>query len=451
MNEDMETIAAVSTPVGFGGIAIVRLSGAGAFAAAEKIVDRSVASLPSHSIARRRAVYMGEAVDEVLVTKMKAPKTYTREDVVEINCHGGFMAAQKVLEAALAAGARLAEPGEFTKRAFFNGRIDLSQAEAVSDIVNAATDGVRAAAFRQLSGSLSSALSSAREKALSLASRIEANIEYPEYEEADFGREELRQGLDGLLEEAEALLRDFRRSETLREGFRAVLCGKPNVGKSLLLNTLTNKDKAIVTEFAGTTRDIVDEAVNLDGLAVRFYDTAGIRGTLDPIEKMGVERSLRAMGEGDAALFVVDASCPLDSEDEAIWAMAQSRASLVILNKSDLGALEEVRARFAGFRTAEASALTGEGIEGIYRAVKELAGYSDASGFAFLSNMRHRKALEGAALAAREAIASLGRGVQADLIAIDIRAYLSEIGKITGETAAEDVIDEVFREFCLGK
>ncbi|MCL1802862.1 MAG: tRNA uridine-5-carboxymethylaminomethyl(34) synthesis GTPase MnmE [Eubacteriaceae bacterium] len=453
MSDFSDTIAAVSTPPGFGGISIVRLSGDRAYDIACRLTGKDLFAKPSHSIVYSLISYNGDVLDEALVSIMKQPKTYTREDVVEINCHGGFVCAKSVLEAAICCGARLAEPGEFTKRAFLNGRIDLAQAEAVSDIINAATEQMAMASLSQLSGKMGQAVSGVARQGLEILSHLEASIEYPEYEETSLSANELAERLSSLSLSLDDLISDFERSQVMRSSFKAVIAGKPNVGKSMLLNALASEDKAIVTDIAGTTRDVLDCYANIGGLAVRFFDTAGLRESEDPIEKIGVGKAVMAIAEADLLLFVVDGSKPLEQDDIDVWGEYGGSSAIALLNKADLGISSEAKSFFDGknAEVIEISALTGENINSLCEAIALRAECSEAAAVGFAANERHISALREAKASLESAINCIDIGLEADLACIGLSGFLSEIGKIAGETASEDVIDAIFEKFCLGK
>jgi len=447
MNQFEDTIAAVSTPPGYGGIAIVRLSGPEAFRLASRLTPFGVEGMADHTARYCVASWAGEALDEAIVLKMCAPKTYTREDIVEIQCHGGYMAAGRVLASLIEAGARLAGPGEFTKRAFLNGRIDLSQAEAVMDIVNAGSQSMLAAAERQLGGYLRERVGAARQKALSIASSIEASLEYPEYEEAWLQREELTAGLAELSAMISGLLEQSRRSKAAKEGFAVAIAGAPNVGKSSLLNALTASDKAIVTEIPGTTRDIVEGQLAYKGLLLRFFDTAGLRESEDVVESIGIERAKAAIASADLALIVVDGSAaPAEEEKEKAYAQANAFG---VLNKSDLGI--EPRAREAYRGAFEVSAKTGDGLESLLEAIYAAAVETSDIEPGFLAGERHIEALTSALAASDAAGAALEAGWEEEIASTELREAIASLGRITGEELSEDVIDGIFEKFCLGK
>ncbi len=442
-----DTIAAISTPLGEGGIGIVRLSGKEAKAIAEKLFD--------HPLENRRLVYghirdpeSSELVDEVLVAYMAAPHTYTREDIVEINCHGGPLPLQRVLGLALRCGARLAEPGEFTLRAFLNGRIDLSQAEAVLDVVQAKTQASLRLAVQGLRGKLSRQIREVREELLSALAYFTARLDFPEDEVEE-------QDVSGILEESQRKLRRLLESADVgivyRQGVRTAIVGRPNVGKSSLLNRLLRTDRAIVTPVPGTTRDTLEEVMNLRGVPFLLIDTAGMAQSKDLVEALGMERSRRAVEQADLVLFVVDASEPLTPADEEIQNLAQSKVRLTAANKCDLPLRAELDRLPQPLVIT--SALTGEGLDELEDKLVELAlgGSVLSSDAPLVANVRHKEALERAGKHLLGAQESLRSGMPDDLVALDLTAALNALGEITGETVTEDLLETIFSRFCIGK
>ncbi|MBR4395228.1 MAG: tRNA uridine-5-carboxymethylaminomethyl(34) synthesis GTPase MnmE [Eubacteriaceae bacterium] len=455
---DYDTIAAISTPVGTGGISIVRLSGEKAFEITEKVFSRPNGKPFSEAGANTLSYGHiiddeGSIVDEVLVGKMHAPHTYTTEDTAEINCHGGLFAARSVLALLLKNGARAAEPGEFTKRAFLGGRIDLSQAEAVEDIITSKTELFTKIAAGQIAGALKNAVSAITDKILVLLSELEVTIQYPEYdiEEVTVGR--LRDSLEEIRDDIVALGATYRKGEISREGLRTVIAGKPNVGKSMLLNRILDEDKAIVTDIPGTTRDVVDELVNLSGVPVKMMDTAGIRESSEKVEAIGIDRSVAAIKKADLVLWTVDVSSPLEQEDMRLRAEIAGKPFFAVLNKCDLGINKDTLDYFRDDEYIICSARTGENIDKVTGAIADFAMDSpgDITSAALIVNARHKALIDKAAEAIGHAIVSLDGGMPEDLIEIDINDCRDYLGEITGETAREDVIDEIFSRFCLGK
>ena len=446
------TIAAVSTAPGTGGIAVIRVSGADAVEIADKVFSgkEKLCGVPSHTVHYgfiKNAA--GEKIDEVLVTVMRAPRTFTREDIVEISTHGGYAAARGVLEAVLLAGARHAEPGEFTKRAFLNGRIDLSQAEAVIDIINAKTDLSRRSALSQLEGTLSEKISAIRERLVHLAAQMQVTIDYPDEDLEDITPDDIRRSADECRADAERLLSTADSGRIIREGVRAAIAGKPNVGKSSLLNLLAGAERAIVTDVAGTTRDVIEEYIDLGGIQLILEDTAGIRDTSDAVEKIGVERSRKSIETADLVIAVFDASAPLGAEDRKILEETSDKKRIVLANKVDLG--KAANAELPG-DTIFISAKTGEGADRLSARVKELFKLGLAAGNgAMVTNMRHKAALLEAAEALARTVDALVAGIPTDIVSIDINIAIQALGEITGETVSGDIVNAIFHEFCVGK
>jgi tRNA modification GTPase len=474
-----DTIAAIATPPGPGGVGIVRISGPGAFAIGRALfrpaqpLPGEDAIPPSHRLTYGHSVdpATAEVIDEVLVAFLRAPRTYTREDTVEINAHGGLLLLRRILELALAAGARAAQPGEMTLRAFLNGRIDLAQAEAVMALINAESDAGRRLAFRQLQGDLSARVGAARAAALDALVHIEASIDFPEEEVPLPDPAELACLLDLARAEVERLLAGADRGRVLREGLRVAIVGRPNVGKSSLLNVLLGTERAIVTPHAGTTRDTVEERATLGGIALHLVDTAGITPTEEPIERIGVERSRAAAQSADLLLFVLDAASPLTELDQRAatelrqlsgtadeGAPTESAATgplILVLNKCDLPAVvaeDAAAALWPGAPLVHTSTLTREGIAALEEAVARLALAGQASAAdALVASARHRDALRRADEHLAAAAATLEERLPLDFVAIDLRAVLDALGEITGETATADLLDRIFAEFCIGK
>ena len=446
------TIAAVSTAPGTGGIAVIRVSGADAVEIADKVFSgkEKLCGVPSHTVHYgfiKNAA--GEKIDEVLVTVMRAPRTFTREDIVEISTHGGYAAARGVLEAVLLAGARHAEPGEFSKRAFLNGRIDLSQAEAVIDIINAKTDLSRCSALSQLEGTLSEKISAIRERLVHLAAQMQVTIDYPDEDLEDITPDDIRRSADECRADAERLLSTADSGRIIREGVRAAIAGKPNVGKSSLLNLLAGAERAIVTDVAGTTRDVIEEYIDLGGIQLILEDTAGIRDTSDAVEKIGVERSRKSIETADLVIAVFDASAPLGAEDRKILEETSDKKRIVLANKVDLGKASNSE---LPDDTIFISAKTGEGADKLSERVKELFKLGLAAGNgAMVTNMRHKAALLEAAEALARTVDALVAGIPTDIVSIDINIAIQALGEITGETVSGDIVNAIFHEFCVGK
>lgn len=453
---DADTIAAVSTPPGEGGIGIVRLSGPEAYAIAGRLFApaRAGSGFKSHALHYGFIVdpATGERVDEVLLAPMRAPRTYTREDVVEINCHGGLLPVRRVLELAIREGARLAEPGEFTKRAFLNGRIDLSQAEAALDLIRAKTAAAERVAMGQLEGGLSKRVNSILERMKEFCAHVEACIDFPEDEIEPASLAEIKDGLLASGKEARGLSDSFEEGRLLKEGIKAVIAGRPNVGKSSLLNALLKEDRAIVTEMPGTTRDVLEECVNIKGLPMRIVDTAGIRQAHDMAEEEGVRRTLRAIESADIVLGVLDASEPLHEGDHELIENIRNRNALLVVNKTDLprrlgGSLPE------GLRVVEVSAKTGAGLDALRDAIFDSSVKNRAvmSEGVVVTSIRHRLSLERAEDRMRAALSAIEDEKPLEIVAMELREALDALGEIVGAVTTEDILDRIFSEFCIGK
>lgn len=459
--KEFDTICAVSTSFGVGGISIIRLSGPKAINIIKKIFrdkdGKDVAEFKSYTLKYGyiHKVNSDEILDEVIVSFMKGPKSFTAEDVIEINAHGGIFITNKILEETVIAGARLAERGEFTKRAFLNGRIDLTQSEAINDIINAETDSSAKAAIYQSKGIISDKIKSLRERILLLNANIEATVDYPE--------EDLEEvtAYDGIIKitelslEINNLIESFKEGKITRDGLSVVIIGKPNVGKSSLLNTLLQENRAIVTEIPGTTRDIIEEHINLDGILVKLTDTAGIRDTEDIIEKIGVEKSKERINEADLIILVFDKSSQLTKEDLEIIESIKDKNFIVLLNKSDLNSeildLDSIP-YLKGKKIINISAKFGEGINILKEEIKNIffSNNFDIS-VESITNLRHKEALIKALESLSAAVDTLKNVSAVDMASIDLKnAYLS-LGEITGESTSEDIINKIFEKFCLGK
>ncbi|GIN72470.1 tRNA modification GTPase MnmE [Bacillus sp. J14TS2] len=460
---EFDTIAAISTPMGEGAIAIVRLSGEDAVKIADQLFSaggkKKLAEVPSHTIHYGSIVdpKSNELVEEVMVSVMKAPKTFTREDVVEINCHGGIVSVNRVLELVLTTGARLAEPGEFTKRAFLNGRIDLSQAEAVMDLIRAKTDRAMNVALGQMEGRLSQLVSTLRQEILEVVAHVEVNIDYPEYDDV----EEMTHRL--LLEKAtyirdqlQDVLQTSHQGKILREGLSTVIIGRPNVGKSSLLNSLVQENKAIVTDIPGTTRDVIEEYVNIRGVPLRLVDTAGIRETEDIVERMGVERSRQVLKKADLILFVVNSAEDFTEEDRQLFQAVEGMDVIVIANKTDLPQkidLDEVRKLAKDYPFVTTSLLEDEGIDTLEQAIAEMffQGHVEAGDMTYVSNSRHIALLNQALQAIEDVLTGIDIGTPIDIIQIDLTRTWDLLGEIIGDTVEESLLNQLFSQFCLGK
>lgn len=458
--KEFDTIAAIATALGEGSISVIRISGSDAVDVVDRIFagKKSLSTVDSHTMNYGHIIdpQTGERVDEVFCAVFHAPRTYTGENVVEIQGHGGIVAVQRVMRLVLTHGARLAEPGEFTKRAFLNGRIDLSQAEAVIDVIRSKTDAAMKVAFRQVEGGLSQKIKELRQKMVEMLAHIEVTIDYPEHDVEDVTIQHVIHEGDQIVEEIDRLLGGATTGKILREGLKTVIIGKPNVGKSSLLNALSRTNRAIVTDIEGTTRDILEEHINLRGIPLNIIDTAGIRETEDVVERIGVERSREALEEADLVLFMVDASRPLSDTDRELAEAVKVRPTITILNKLDLPRamdLDELRAIIGDFKLVETSVATGEGMEQLERAVEELflSGGIEGQESTYLSNARHVALLEKAKREMSEALESARFGLTLDLVAVDVRNCWMSLGEVVGEAVADDLLDQIFSQFCLGK
>ncbi|MCG3087368.1 tRNA uridine-5-carboxymethylaminomethyl(34) synthesis GTPase MnmE [Sporosarcina cyprini] len=458
-----DTIAAISTPMGEGAIAIVRLSGDEAIQLTSRIFrspsGKNLADEPSHTIHYGHLIDPSteEVIEEVMVSIMRAPKTFTREDVVEVNCHGGLVAVKRVLQLILKEGARLAEPGEFTKRAFLNGRIDLSQAEAVMDLIRAKTDRAMNVALNQMDGKLSRLIGDLRQALLETLAQVEVNIDYPEYDDVEEMTIPLMiEKCSWVSEEIDKLLRTSSQGKILREGLSTVIIGRPNVGKSSLLNSLVQENKAIVTDIAGTTRDIIEEYVNVRGVPLRLVDTAGIRETEDIVERIGVERSRQVLKEADLILLVLNSSEELTEEDKRLFEATAGMDRIIVVNKTDLPRkldLSEVENFVKNAKIVATSLMKEEGVDELEEAISKLffEGSLEAGDLTYVSNARHIALLHKAHATIQDAIAAAEANVPVDMIQIDVTRTWEILGEIVGDTVQESLINQLFSQFCLGK
>ncbi|MFH5812001.1 tRNA uridine-5-carboxymethylaminomethyl(34) synthesis GTPase MnmE [Companilactobacillus sp. FL22-1] len=456
---EYDTIAAISTPPGEGAISIVRLSGDQALTVAMKIFKgRDLTKVASHTINYGHIIDPSTKtlVDEVMVSVMRAPKTFTREDVVEINTHGGIVATNKVLQLLLGYGARMAEPGEFTKRAFLNGRIDLTQAESVMDLIRAKTDKAMQVAVNQLDGNLHHLIANLRQEILDSLAQVEVNIDYPEYDTDQMTTNLLLEKAKMVSSKIDSLLKTAESGEILQHGLATAIVGKPNVGKSSLLNRLLDEDKAIVTDVAGTTRDVVEQYVNIDGVPLKLIDTAGIRETDDKVEKIGVERSKKALNGADLVILVLDSSRQLESEDLELLDATADKRRIVIFNKNDLmpvitpNSVVQLKADDIILQT---SAINNAGIETIKQTIGKIfnAGIEDNSSNVIITSARQAGLLRKAKNSLNDVISGIEAGMPIDLVQIDMTACWDTLGEITGESYPDELITQLFSQFCLGK
>ncbi|HCS75071.1 MAG TPA: tRNA uridine-5-carboxymethylaminomethyl(34) synthesis GTPase MnmE [Clostridiales bacterium] len=455
-----DTIAALATPPGEGGIAVIRLSGAESLRIARRLYVNGKREKQEQF--EDRYLHYGyildknqNKVDEVLLVYMKAPKTYTREDVVEIHCHGGMIPVQKIITLTLEEGARLAQPGEFTKRAFLNGRVDLAQAEAVMDLISSKSEDAAKASLNQMGGSLSRKIKALRDDLLDLMASIEVTVDYPEEDIEEMLRASIEKRLKEAKRECLHLLDTADQGRLIREGLKVVIIGKPNVGKSSLLNALLRENRAIVTDIPGTTRDVIEDYVNIKGVLVRILDTAGIRETMDQVEKIGVEKSRELTRDADLILLLLDASNSLEEEDRKILQWLDDKRVLILLNKADKPSIieeEEIRS-LADSSIIWTSMIVGTGLDEVEDYIYDMV-YSGSTGPknpAMVTNNRHKEALIRGQKHIEEALKAMDAYMPLDIVTIDVRDAWEALGEITGECLTENLVDKIFMEFCLGK
>lgn len=460
----METIAAISTAMGNGGIGIIRMSGKESFKILEKIFRNNKGEKIDLNKIKGYTIQYGtivdskteEKIDEVLVSFFKNPKSYTREDMCEINSHGGMVVEKQILEQCLKNGAILAEPGEFTKRAFLNGRIDLSQAESIMDLINSKTEKESKASINQLQGDLSNRINEIRHDLLDIMADIEASIDYPEYDIEEVTNSKALGILENTKNKLENLKDTFRSGKILKEGIKTAIIGKPNAGKSSLLNKILKEERAIVSEIEGTTRDTIEEFITIKGIPLKIIDTAGIRKTSDKIEEIGVKKALDIAKDAELVLVILDNSKDLTEEDKEILKLAESKNSIILLNKVDLKEhnlenSEELKK--LNKKIIKISAKNGNGIEELYNEIENLFQIKnlETDGEIIITNIRHKNQIEYAINNIDEAMNAVKSNLPIDIISISIKQTLEDLGKITGENVSEDIINEIFSKFCLGK
>ncbi|MDS3950435.1 tRNA uridine-5-carboxymethylaminomethyl(34) synthesis GTPase MnmE [Staphylococcus epidermidis] len=458
---DFDTITSISTPMGEGAIGIVRLSGPQAIEIGDILYKgkKKLSEVETHTINYGHIIdpETNETVEEVMVSVLRAPKTFTREDIIEINCHGGILTINRILELTMTYGARMAEPGEYTKRAFLNGRIDLSQAEAVMDFIRSKTDRASKVAMNQIEGRLSDLIKKQRQSILEILAQVEVNIDYPEYDDVeDATTDFLLEQSKRIKEEINRLLETGALGKIMREGLSTVIVGRPNVGKSSMLNNLIQDNKAIVTEVAGTTRDVLEEYVNVRGVPLRLVDTAGIRDTEDIVEKIGVERSRKALSEADLILFVLNNNEPLTEDDQTLFEVIKNEDVIVIINKTDLEQrldVSELREMIGDMPLIQTSMLKQEGIDELEIQIKDLffGGEVQNQDMTYVSNSRHISLLKQARQSIQDAIDAAESGIPMDMVQIDLTRTWEILGEIIGESASDELIDQLFSQFCLGK
>lgn len=455
----MSTIASISTAPGIGGIGIIRMSGEKCFEILNKIFypknKYNIDDIKGYTIKYGHIKENEKIIDEVLVSFFKAPHSYTAENMCEINSHGGIVIMRRILDLCLKNGAELAQPGEFTKRAFLNGRMDLSQAEAVIDIINAKSDIEAKESIKQLEGFLAKEIAKIKQKILDLMTSIEVSIDYPEYDVEELLDKEIAEKLGNIKKELKKLEKSFYNGKIIKEGIKTAIIGKPNAGKSSLLNAILKEDRAIVTEYEGTTRDTIEEFVNINGIPLKLIDTAGIRDTENEIEKIGIEKSKKLAKEADLSIVIIDSSKNIEKEDEEILKSVDCNKSIVVLNKSDLGSVIdkniELLNRFKYIISI--SALKRDGINDLYDTINKMFNLNEINldNEIVITNERHRSIIKKAINNVEKAEESLKNGMPIDIVAISIKDILSNLGEITGDEASEEIIDEIFARFCLGK
>lgn len=449
-----DIIAAISTSLGVGAISIVRVSGEDCISFVNDLFKGcDLTKVNSHTIHYGYIIDQNEIIDEVLVTVMKGPKTFTKEDIVEINCHGGIATTNKILELLLVHGARLAEPGEFTKRAFLNGRIDLVEAEAISDIISAKSESARKLSIGNISGKLTNIIRKFRQELLELLANIEVNIDYPEYEDIEeVTKEELKNKTEKIANSLREIIEESENGRIIQNGIKVAIIGRPNVGKSSILNKLINEEKAIVTDIAGTTRDIVEGSVTLNGILLQFIDTAGIRDTEDIVEKVGVERSIKAMENADLVLFVINQNEEITEEELQLLESIKDKKLIIAMNKNDLPLCSDIE-KVKNYPIVYTNTKQDNGIDELKNKIKELFHFDELEkdDFACFSNIRQISLAKEASLILNDVNEGLRNDVPVDLIEIDIKRIWNKLGEILGENYDEELIDQLFSQFCLGK
>ncbi len=455
-----ETIVAISTASGSGGIGIIRISGKDSFNIVEKIFKpkNKNKEIKGYNIKYGQIVNPtnNEVIDEVLVSYFISPKSYTTENMCEISSHGGIIVEKKILELCINNGAKLAEPGEFTKRAFLNGRIDLSQAESIIELINAKTDKEAKESVNQLQGELSNKINQIKQKIIDIMVNIEVTIDYPEYDVEEVTNSEAIDGLEEIKGDLIKLEDSFERGKILRDGLKTVILGKPNAGKSSLLNALLKEERAIVSDIAGTTRDTIEEYININGIALKIIDTAGIRDTDNAIEKIGVEKSKKIASSADLIIAIIDNSTKIDEDDKNILDIIKYKTAIIVLNKSDLKEENKNNEELINSLykpVVRISAINGEGLDNLYDKISELFEFNEISNSneLLITNERHKNQIKKAKESIKNAIKTIKEQMPLDIITIYIKQALEDLGEITGDNVSEDIINEIFSKFCLGK
>lgn len=457
----MSTIAAISTAPGIGGIGIVRISGKNTYDVLKKIFkpknNINIDEVKGYTIKYGYIVNNNEIIDEVLVSFFRAPNSYTTEDLCEISSHGGAYIVRKILETCLENGASLAEPGEFTKRAFLNGRMDLSQAEAVIDVINAVSDKEAKTSIKQLEGVLSKQIREIRDLLMSIMVNIEVSIDYPEYDVEEVTNKEAYSTLEEVYVKLEKLLKSFDNGKIIKNGIKVAIIGKPNVGKSSLLNSILKEERAIVTDIEGTTRDTIEESITVSGIPIHIIDTAGIRNANNQVEKIGIEKSKKMVEEADLIIAIFDLSRPFDKEDEEILSLLQGKKSIILLNKIDIETdnkiEQKIQEKIGDTDFIEISAKENIGIEKIYDKISKSFELNEINlnNDAIITNMRHKDIISKALQSTKNAIEAMTGYLPIDIVGVYIKEIMEELGKIIGESVSDEIIKEIFSKFCLGK